>query len=214
MVTAADRAAATFAVWGTNPSARLRRAPPLSGEAVSRSLTEDIPLRARRPTSHVRGGSVSRRGLNQLARNPRPPCMGAQVRRNVQVCSHPLFGRGGAGGRGASLREAASPPSVPPPTSLRAGARGRGFSTEKPPPPEFFLCISLYFSWFLLDGMEGTWYDAKQFHRRDESPPRKAMKSSSSRGASLAESREKVQVRQGEPVKEQLGASARKAQAK
>ena len=40
------------------------------------------------------------------------------------------------------------------------------------------------------------------------------MKSSSSRGASLAESREKVQVRQGEPVKEQLGASARKAQAK
>ena len=125
---------------------------------------------------------------------PASPRMGAQVRRNVQVYSHPLFGRGGSGGRGASLREAASPPSVPP--------------------PEFFLCISLYFSWFLLDGMGGTWYDAKQFHRRDESPPRKAMKSSSSRGASLAESREKVQVRQGEPVKEQLGASARKAQAK
>ena len=41
MVTAADRAAATFAVRGTNPSARLRRAPPLSGEAVSRRLTED-----------------------------------------------------------------------------------------------------------------------------------------------------------------------------
>ena len=140
--------------------------------------------------------------------------MGAQVRRNAQAYSQLLFGREGSGGRGASLREAASPPSVPYPTSLRKGVRGRGFSTEKPPPPEFFLCISLYFSWFLLDGMEGTWYDAKQFHRRDESPPRKAMKSSSSRGASLAESREKVQVRQGEPVKEQLGASARKAQAK
>ena len=34
VVTAADRAAATYAAWGTNPSARLRRAPPLSGEAL------------------------------------------------------------------------------------------------------------------------------------------------------------------------------------
>ena len=34
MVTAADRAAATYAALRTNPSARLRRAPPLSGEAL------------------------------------------------------------------------------------------------------------------------------------------------------------------------------------
>ena len=34
VVTAADRAAATFVAWGTNPSARISRAPPLSGEAL------------------------------------------------------------------------------------------------------------------------------------------------------------------------------------
>ena len=69
VVTAADRAAATCQRWGTNPSARLRRAPPLSGEAlweavgsaaqkapsaegaVSRRLTEDKP--ARRKTTHL-----------------------------------------------------------------------------------------------------------------------------------------------------------------
>ena len=34
MVAAADRAAVTFAAWGTNPSAHLERAPPLSGEAL------------------------------------------------------------------------------------------------------------------------------------------------------------------------------------
>ena len=133
-----------------------------------------------------------------------------------KVKSIPSYSSGerGLGGEALLLEKRPLPPAFLPTASLRKGARGRGFSAEKPPPPEFFLCISLYFSWFLLDGGEGTWYDAKQFHRRDESPPRKAMKSSSSRGASLAESREKVQVRQGEPVKEQLGASARKAQAK
>ncbi len=161
MVTAADRAAATFAVRGTNPSARLRRAPPLSGEAL-RGGSPKGSLRRGSCQPKADGGHPSPcpqarlarpRRLCQppwtqpISRNPRPPCMGAQVRRNIQVYSHPLFGRGGPGGRGASLREAASPPSVPPPTSLRAGARGRGFSTEKPPPPEFFLCISLYFSW-------------------------------------------------------------------
>ena len=34
MVTAADSAAATLRRRGVNPSARLRRAPPLSGEAL------------------------------------------------------------------------------------------------------------------------------------------------------------------------------------
>ena len=193
----------------------VRQKAPSAEGAVSRRLTEDNlspcpQARLARPRRLCQPPWTQ-----PISRNPRPLRMGAQVRRNVQVYSHPLFGREGSGGRGASLREAASPPQRSSPSRLFGRGPGeRGFSTEKPPPPEFFLCISLYFSWFLLDGMEGTWYDAKQFHRRDESPPRKAMKSSSSRGASLAESREKVQVRQGEPVKEQLGASARKAQAK
>ena len=158
---------------------------PRTSAAALSAAVDSTNLQGTAPTSHGRASS----------------------KKHTSLFPSTLRERGAWGERRFSERSA-SPPSVPPPASLRAGARGRGFSTEKPPPPEFFLCISLYFSWFLLDGMEGTWYDAKQFHRRDESPPRKAMKSSSSRGASLAESREKVQVRQGEPVKEQLGASA------
>ena len=68
VVTAADRAAATCQRWGTDPSARLRRAPPLSGEAlreappqkapsaegaVSRRLTEDKPTRCK--ATHSQG---------------------------------------------------------------------------------------------------------------------------------------------------------------
>ena len=50
-------------------------------------------------------------------REPRPPRMGAQVRRKSQVYSQLLFGRGSGGG--ASLREAASPGVPRPPvTSL------------------------------------------------------------------------------------------------
>ena len=37
-----------------------------------------------------------------------------QLCRKAQAKRQPLFGREGSGGRGASLREAASPPSVPP----------------------------------------------------------------------------------------------------
>ena len=50
-VTAADRAAATCKRWGTNPSARRWRAPPLSGEAL-----QDAPLKGslRRGSCHAR----------------------------------------------------------------------------------------------------------------------------------------------------------------
>ena len=40
----------------------------------------------------------------------------------------------GVWGRGASLREAASPPAPPPTPPLREGARGRGLLAKKPPP--------------------------------------------------------------------------------
>ena len=56
-----------------------------------------------------------------------------QLRRSNQLKRQPLFGREGSGGRGASLREAASPPSVPYPTSLREGARGRGLLYREVP---------------------------------------------------------------------------------
>ena len=51
VVTAADRAAATFAACGGNPSARISRAPPLSGEALPRgSAAEDTFFASRAPS--------------------------------------------------------------------------------------------------------------------------------------------------------------------
>ncbi len=72
------------------------------------------------------------------------------LRRNHPCRSNPaerqlLFGREGSGGRGASLREAASPPSVPPPHRLFGeGARGRGASLQRSSPPSQY--PSLYTS--------------------------------------------------------------------
>ena len=51
------------------------------------------------PTPRVRGGSVSRRGLIQLAGNHAHLRMGAQVSRKNQAYSQLLFGRGGLGER-------------------------------------------------------------------------------------------------------------------
>ena len=48
VVTAADRAAATYAAWGTNPSARISRAPPLSGEALLGFPPQRTPFRTSR----------------------------------------------------------------------------------------------------------------------------------------------------------------------
>ena len=61
-------------------------------------------------------------------RKPLPPFRRNHLRRSNQPKRQPLFGREGSGGRGASLREAASPPrnsAIPPPASLRKGVRGR-----------------------------------------------------------------------------------------
>ena len=85
-----------------------------------------------------------------ISRNPRPPRMGAQVRRNVQVYSHPLFGREGSGGRGASLREAASPPSSFSSSSLEEGARGRGLFFRKVPSLAYFYNLYTYSTLILV----------------------------------------------------------------
>ena len=129
VVTAADRAAATFAACGGEP---LR--PHIAGEGVP---PQRIPFShlahppyadtrkadgtrhqlflypvAPSPTLHVRGGSVSRRGLNQLAGN-RTPLSG-----------------------GTTCAEAANPNA-----SRSSGERGLGgealLSEKRPLPPEF-----------------------------------------------------------------------------
>ena len=131
MVTAADRAAATCQRRGTKVflySIVCIRKPPMAKGHRRLSI-------CRSPPPRVRGGSVSRRGLTQLHRRA-PPLRRNQPRRNIPLKRQPLFGREGSGGRGASLREAASPPSrSPSPTQpLREGAWGRGFSQRSPSP--------------------------------------------------------------------------------
>ena len=63
-------------------------------------------VRRRALTPHGRGGSVSRRDLNQAARNPHPLSGGTKPEETSHPERQPLFGREREGG--ASLREAAS----------------------------------------------------------------------------------------------------------
>ena len=83
------------------------------------------------PALAGRGGSVSRRDHNKSLSETHPPLRRNQLCRSNPAKRQPLFGRRGSGGRGASLREAASPPSVSPPPSFRKGARGRGLFFRK-----------------------------------------------------------------------------------
>ena len=109
MVTAADRAAATCQRWG--PCSYYR-----SCSFLTYKSGNDHERRCRFFASralHVRGGSVSRRGLNQTARNRTHLNRRNQFHRSNHLKRQLLFGREGSGGRGASLREAASPPRVP-----------------------------------------------------------------------------------------------------
>ena len=124
-VTAADRAAAPCKV-------RLRARKELS--SVSLRLTAPsaegtfwlVRPCVRSPTQAGRGGSVSRRDHNQFAGNRTPPLRRNQFSRNNHLKRQPLFGRGGLGERRFSQRSGLSPRALHP-TSLRKGARGRGF---------------------------------------------------------------------------------------
>ena len=67
-------------------------------------------------------------------KEPRPTLRRNQLRRSNQLQRQPLFGREGSGGRGASLREAASPPSVPQNVLSSGGSAREGLLEKKPPP--------------------------------------------------------------------------------
>ena len=94
-------------------------------------------------TPHVRGGSVSCRGLNQAAGN-RAHLSGGTPYAEAHKPNASRSSGEGVWGRGASLREAASPPESPHRKALREGARGRGLlyreapSLAKPLRPHFF----------------------------------------------------------------------------
>ncbi len=112
----------------------------LCGGNLLASFPAKPPLKGEVPAIGGRRGSFPQR---QQVINA-PTFRRNQLCRSSQLKRQPLFGREGSGGRGASLREAASPPSVPPP-SLRGGsAREGSFSTEKLPS----LAYPLFFDFF------------------------------------------------------------------
>ena len=120
-VTAADRAAATVRRGGTNPSARLRRAPPLSGKA----WRDVYPP----PYAYAHdGGCLHAACPRRLCQPPwthstpteiSPTRRRNQLRRNAHPKRQPLFGRRGLGRRGFSQRSRLPriPPHVPFPCS-------------------------------------------------------------------------------------------------
>ena len=120
--------------------------PPLKGEVPALGGRRGSPPKN---TLQGRGGSVSRRDHNQAAGTRSHPSGGTKPEKTSYPKRQPLFRREGSGGRGASLREAASPPSTSPTPSLEEGARGRGLFYQKSPLPrnhfittyEFFRCL-------------------------------------------------------------------------
>ena len=118
---------------------------------------------------HVRGGSVSRRGLNQVYRRPPPPLRRNPLCRSTQPKRQPLFGREREEGKDshsrqwrlsmavflnrnkrplaapievAELLSEKPPPSQPPyhPHVSSGGGPGEGASlSEKRPPPEYLV---------------------------------------------------------------------------
>ncbi len=84
------------------------------------------------PTLAGRGGSVSRRDHNQAAGNRPPTHSGILYGRKTN--SNRSYSSGeGVWGRGASLREAASPPASPPPRLFGREREGGRFSIRKAP---------------------------------------------------------------------------------
>ena len=92
-----------------------------------------------------RGGSVSRRDLNQATGNRAQLTGGTKPEEKYPAERQPLFGRAGSGGRGASLREAASPPRISrsSPTVSWEGSAREGASLQRSPLPRIHL--SFYF---------------------------------------------------------------------
>ena len=110
-----------------------RKASPERGGARLQRADEFVP-----PRRKGRGGSVSRRDHNPKTRK-RAHIAWAHNSKGKHE-SIPSYSSGeGVWGRGASLREAASPPESPPPQISSGGSAREGASrSEKPPPSHIF----------------------------------------------------------------------------
>ena len=105
MVTAADRAAATCLRW--TPYRLEER----SGEGFQRAIAKPFGASAdAAPTPHVRGGSVSRRGLTQLHQGERPLSGGT----NAEEWRTPNASRSSGGSAREELLSEKLPPSQYP----------------------------------------------------------------------------------------------------
>ena len=100
------------------------------------------------PTLAGRGGSVSRCDHNQAAGN-RTQRSGGTTYAEVPKPNASRSSGEGVWGRGASLREAASPPESPPPPSLAERARGRGLFYRKGPSLAIIITHSLIQSFII-----------------------------------------------------------------
>ena len=89
-----------------------------------------------------RGGSVSRRDHNQAAGNRTPTHSGILYER--KTTSNRSYSSGeGVWGRGASLREAASPPECSPPNIFSGGSAREGPFLQRGPLPRIFYSFLL-----------------------------------------------------------------------
>ena len=154
-VTAADRAAATVRLGERTPPPAYGGHLPFQGRLGVTCIRRHMLMHmtADASTPHVRGGSVSRRGLTQRQRRYAQLAGGTNSEEATAPNASRSSGEGVWGG-GASLREAASSPESRPHKSLREGARGRSFSQRSclpritPPVPfpcSYFLPFYFYF---------------------------------------------------------------------
>ena len=129
MVTAADRAAATFEEEGTSRTPTAFREGARGRGFSQRSRLPRIP---RSLVQAGRGGSVSRRDLDQVKRRE---CQLAGAGSSEKGTSRiPAALREGAGE--GLLSEKPPPPELSPLVIFGRGP-GEGLLSEKPPPPEF-----------------------------------------------------------------------------
>ncbi len=100
------------------------------------------PLKGEVPAIGGRRGSLPQRRQVAIPIVDAPTLRRNHLCRSPQVKRQPLFGREGAGGRGASLREAASPPSVPhPPVSSGREREGGELLYREAPLPRISLIL-------------------------------------------------------------------------
>ncbi len=118
---------------------------------VPRNVTASIP-----PTLAGRGGSVSRRDLNQAAGIRAQLAWGRKSGGAAPPIPSYSSGEGGLGGEALLLEKRPLPPVVPHP-ALREGARGRGFSQRSRLPRISFTSYSSKFICSNCSRVMRTW---------------------------------------------------------